>query len=192
MIAGLCRAEESAGIAELGRLAETLGRDRRSPGRDRLLLGDPALLRGRLEIAVQPLRPKWSRQEKVDRHVRSRDRARDTAKERRQAGSGARRQVKTHQRHFDRSRRDVDDAAELATHHRINRLLNELYRHDHVGGQACGDLFAGQFTEIAGGRSGIVVDEDVRFRRGSKQRQLSFRGPDIGDNRRHLRTGLAP
>ena len=45
------------------------------------------------------------------------------------------------------------------------------------------DLLAAQFAEIAEGRAGVVVDQDVRFLAGGEQCLLALPGRDIGGDR---------
>ena len=68
------------------------------------------------------------------------------------------------ERHLHRARRDVDDAAELLRLHRVDHLLDQLDRDDHVADHAVDHLLPVELAEIAERRAGIVVHQDVRLR----------------------------
>ena len=64
-------------------------------------------------------------------------------------------------RRLHRRRRDVDDAAELARDHAVDRRLDELDRRQHVGVERADPRVAVPVAEIAGRRAAGVVDQDV-------------------------------
>ena len=73
--------------------------------------------------------------------------------------------------------------------HRVDRLLDQLDRHDHVGDDAVDHLLPVELAEVAEGRAGIVVDQDVRLRAGVEQRLLALGRGDVGHHRNDLSAG---
>ena len=65
-------------------------------------------------------------------------------------------------------------------HHRVDRLLHQLDRHDHVADHAVDHLLAVELAEIAERRAGVVGDQDVRLGAGGEQRGLALRRGDVG------------
>ena len=72
--------------------------------------------------------------------------------------------------------------------HRADGLLDQLDRHDHVGDDAVDHLLPVELAEVAEGRAGVVVDQDVRLRAGLEQRLLSFGRGDVSHHRNDLST----
>ena len=73
--------------------------------------------------------------------------------------------------------------------HRVDRLLDQLDRHDHVGDDAVDHLLPVELAEIAERRAGIVVDQDVGLGAGGEQRLLAFGRGDVRRDRRDLGAG---
>src|SRR5262249_62375592 len=71
--AGVGRAQERAGDAELVGRAEALGRDRRGARRGGLVDRDALLLGVGLDVGAKPVGVEGAGQQEVDRHVRPRD-----------------------------------------------------------------------------------------------------------------------
>jgi hypothetical protein len=153
------------------------------------LVADVFLLRGHLEIGAQAVGIEYAGQHEIDGDVGGGDRARHAGQEGGQAGARAGRQIEAEQRHFHRARGDVDDAAEFFGDHRIDRLLDQLDRHDHVGDDAVDHLLPVEFAEVAERRAGIVVDQNVRLGTGLEQRLLTLRRSDVGGDRDDLGAG---
>src|ERR1700716_1767186 len=110
-VAGLGRAQEHAGGAELVRRAEALGRNGSGARGAELLVGNALLLGGGLDVALQSVGVEGARQQEVDGHVGPGDRARDAGHEGGKPGPRRRREIETDQRHLHRARRDIYDAA---------------------------------------------------------------------------------
>ena len=53
--------------------------------------------------------------------------------------------------------------------HRIDDLLDQLDRHDHVADDAVDHLLPVELAKVAEGRPGIVVHQDVRLRQAAKR-----------------------
>ena len=89
-------------------------------------------------------------------------------------------EVKAGEWHLHRARRDVDDAAELLAHHRVDHFLRQLDGHHHVGDDAVDHHLPCELAEIPERRARVVVHQDVGLRTGREQRRLTLRGRDVG------------
>ena len=88
-------------------------------------------------------------------------------------------EVKARERHLHRARGDVDDAAELPAHHRVDHFLRQLDGHHHVGDDAVDHHLPRELAEIPERRAGVVVHQDVGLRTGREQRRLTLRSGDV-------------
>ncbi len=138
---------------------------------------------------MQPVGVKGSGQHEIDGDVGTGDRSCDTGEKCRQPRARPGGQIKPDEGRLDRSRRDVDDAAELFGDHGIDRFFDDLDRHHHIGDDAVEHLLAREFAEITKRRTGIVVDQDVGLGAGCEQGVLPFGGGHIRSDRRDLRAG---
>src|SRR5262249_44919502 len=99
-VAGLCRAQERAGGAELVGRAEAFRRNRGGARRDGLVDQHALLLGIRLDVGAQPVGVEGAGQQKIDGDVRSRDRSGDAGHERGQPGARAGGEIEPDQRHL--------------------------------------------------------------------------------------------
>ena len=184
------RAEKRASRAELVGLADALGRHRAKDAfGERFMVADALFLGVRFNVGPQPVGVERSGQHEIDGDVRGGDGTRHAGEKRGQSRPCARRQIEPHERHFHGSGCDVDDAAEFLGDHRIDRLLDQLYGHDHVGDDAVDHLLPVELAEIAKRRPGIVVDQNVRLRTGGEQSLLAFGRGNVADDRDDLGAG---
>src|ERR1700733_14660716 len=107
-VAGLRRAEERAGRAELVRLADAPRRDGGDALGERGFGADALLLRHRRDVSAQTVGAENSRQDEIDGDIRGGDRAGDAGEKGGQSGPRAGRQVEARERHPHRSRGDID------------------------------------------------------------------------------------
>src|SRR5690606_36380788 len=82
-------AQPGAGLAELGRVAEALGRVLRLSLRGHLVEGSAATLGDRLDVALQPVGRERAGEQSVDGHVVLHGLTRQTGHEAGEAGAGA-------------------------------------------------------------------------------------------------------
>ena len=84
-----------------------------------------------------------------------------------QAGAGAVRQAELDLRDFHAARDDIDDAAEAARHHAVDREPHHLDRAEHHVVERCDPVVARPVVEIAGQRPLGVVHQDIGLRTGA-------------------------
>ncbi len=95
-----------------------------------------------------------------------------------QAGARAVRQPELELRNLHAARDDVDDAAEAARHHAVDREPHHLDRAEHHRVERGDPVVARPVAEVAGQRAVGVVEQDVRLR---DRRRAPPRGPRRGD-----------
>ena len=157
--------------------------------RQHLIDGNAALLGFRLcDRAAQPVGVEWTRQQGIDGDVVDHGLARDARDKAGEAGARAVGQSQHLDRRLHRGRGDVDDAAELARHHAVDRRLDQLDRRKHVGVDRLDPVVTGPVAEIAWRRATRIVDQDVRIRTGL---QRGFTAGGRGDIACHFGHGHA-
>ena len=173
--AGVHRAQEGAIGAELGRTAIALGRIGAARARARprsnvlpVAASMPRMCRA-LRVAVED-----AGQQIVDGDVARDGLPRQPGDETDQARARAVRQAKLDLRDFHAARHDVDDAAEAARHHAVDREPHHLDRAEHHGVERGDPVVARPVAEIAGQRAVGVVEQDVGRGTGARARR---RGP---------------
>src|SRR5579864_1322104 len=155
-VAGLGAAQERAEQAELFRFAETTARIELGTLGLQLFRRDAALLGLGLRDAAQAVGVERPGQEPVDGDVVDHGFPRQAGDESGQAGARAVGEAENVDRSLHRGRGDVDDAAELARHHAVDRRLDQLDRGQHVGVDGLDPVVAGPVAEI-GGRPALLT-----------------------------------
>src|ERR1700722_8141598 len=117
----MCGTEKRAKGAELGRIAVALGRACFGAVAEKLLEGLVGAFEHAADVAVLGVAVEYARQEIVDGDVARRGLPGEAAGKADQAGTGAVRQSKLGLWHFHATRHDVDDAAEAARGHAVDR-----------------------------------------------------------------------
>ena len=131
-----------------------------------------------------------TRQQAVDGDVVDHGLARKAGNEAGEAGAGAVGQAQYLDRRLHRGRGDVDDAAELARHHAVDRGLDQLDRGQHVGVDRLDPVVAGPVAEIAGRRAAGIVDQDVRIGTGFQHGLAPGRRGDVAGDFGHGYAGI--
>ena len=143
-----------------------------------------------LARAAQPVGLERARQQPVDGDVVDHGLARQAGDEAGEAGARAVGQAQHLDRRLHRGRGDVDDAAEFARHHAVDRRLDQLDRRQHVGVDRLDPVVAGPVAEIAGRRAAGIVDQDVRIGTGLQRRLAARRRGDVADDLGHGDAGM--
>ena len=99
-----------------------------------------------------------------------------------EAGARAVGEAQNLDRRLHRGGGDVDDAAEFARHHAVDRRLDQFDRGQHVGVDRLDPVVAGPVAEIAGRRAAGIVDQDVRIGAGLQHGFAARRGGDVADD----------
>ena len=142
------------------------------------------------DARTQPVGQKRAGQQTVDRHVVFGDLPRDAGAERGEAGAGAVAHAEIGDRRLHRARGDVDDAAEFARAHAVDRRLDQHDRRQHVGVERLLPVLDRPFAEIAMRRAAAIIDEDVGVGASGERRGAAGFGRDVAGNRRHLGAGF--
>src|SRR4030095_7125891 len=116
-----------------------------------------------------PVGVERSRQQVVDRDVVARDAAREAGDKTGEAGTRTIGHDEKLYRRLHGPRGDVDDAAELARDHAVDRRLDELDRRQHVRVERADPRGAIPIAEITRRRAARIVDEDVGLPTGGKR-----------------------
>ncbi|SOY55961.1 hypothetical protein CBM2585_A60166 [Cupriavidus taiwanensis] len=182
----MAAAQEGAGGAELGGLAEAARRVGRGAALRHFLDAQAGLLRAAFHGLEQAVGIERAGQQVVDGDAVLRHFARDAGNEAGQARARAVGQAQHIDRRLDRAAGDVDDAAPLARDHAVDGGLDQLDRGQHVGVERGQPVAALPVAEIARRRAAGVVDQDVEVAEfgGRVQRRLApFRRGDVGRHR---------
>ena len=181
--------QRNAQIAELARVAEASRRrriHRRVANLVERLAGGP---RANLEVRAQPVGDERAGQQVVDRDVVAHDASREPGDEAGQPRARAVGEAEDVDRRLDGARRDVDDAAELALDHRVDRRLDQLDRRQHVRVERTQPRVAIPVTKVAWRRAARVVDEDVRLRTCGERLCAAAGCRDVASDPRDIASG---
>src|SRR5574340_945115 len=160
--AGVGAAQEGAGVAEFGRVAEAAGGIGVHARAAHLLVGLAARLGARHERGLQAIGVERPGQQVVDGDVVLHGLARQSGDEAGEPRARTVGQPENVDGRLHRTRGDVHDTPEAARDHAIHRRLDELDRGQHVGIERPDPVLARPVAEIARRRTAGVGDEDVR------------------------------
>jgi hypothetical protein len=159
--AGVLRAHERGGGAEFVGLTEAAGRYASLARFHGLLDGNTLKFGGLLGRTAQAIRLEGAGQNVVDRNIMPNGLPGDHGNAAGETGAGAVRQLERGDGRLHRLAGDVEDAAELAIHHAVDRRLDQRDGRDHVPLDSLAPIVEREVLEVARGWATRVVDEDV-------------------------------
>ena len=188
-IARLGAAHKRAQIAEFGRVTEPAGRVCLAPAGDNVIQVLAGFFRRRELGLAQAVGIERSRQNIVDGDVVNHRRARQAGDKSGQPGARAIGQAQDIDGRLDGNRGDIDDAAELAFHHAVDRRLDQENGAEHVGVERGDPVVAVPIPEITGRWPTGIVDENIGRAAFFENGGAALFGGDIGDHRSNFGAG---